>query len=123
MRLTLAALFGIVTCIGHGCTRAEGGTARPRQGVDLSQRIISFGPHGVLEREATKEGRAVIYGALGIDRVNLFIEPFEKKYPNVKIDFVRLSESDLADKLLLESRTRRINSDVRHREHSLARSD
>jgi iron(III) transport system substrate-binding protein len=66
----------------------------------------------VLEREAAKEGRAVVYGALGIDRANLFIEPFQKKYPNVKIDFVRLSESDLADKLLLENRTRRVNSDA-----------
>src|SRR5262245_63619534 len=49
----------------------------------------------VLEREAAREGRAVVYGALGIDRANLFIEPFQKKYPNVKVDFVRLSEADL----------------------------
>jgi iron(III) transport system substrate-binding protein len=66
----------------------------------------------VLEREAKREGRAVVYGALGIDRVNLFIEPFQKKYPGIKVDFVRLSEADLADKLLLESRTRRVNSDA-----------
>lgn len=66
----------------------------------------------VLEREAAKEGHATVYGALGIDRANLFIEPFQKKYPQVKIDFVRLSETDLVDKMLLEARTRRVSSDV-----------
>lgn len=66
----------------------------------------------VLEREASKDGRATVYGALGIDRANLFIKPFEAKYPNVKIDFVRLSEADLVDKMLLEARTKRTSSDA-----------
>jgi iron(III) transport system substrate-binding protein len=66
----------------------------------------------VLEREGAKDGHATVYGALGIDRANLFIEPFQKKYPNIKIDFVRLSETDLVDKMLLESRTKRVVSDA-----------
>jgi iron(III) transport system substrate-binding protein len=66
----------------------------------------------VLEREARREGRAVVYGALGIDRADLFVAPFEKKYPGIKIDFVRLGEPELVDKMLLEARTGRINSDV-----------
>ena len=64
-----------------------------------------------LEREAKREGRVVVYGALGIDRARLFLGPFEEKY-SVKAEFVRLTEPELADKVLLEHRTGRVNADV-----------
>jgi iron(III) transport system substrate-binding protein len=109
------ACAALVAAIAGGATVAFAQTEPVRDpekvwaylnGLPAAQRLA------VLEQQAVKDGRAVVYGALGIDRVNLFIGPFQKKYPGIKIDFVRLSESDLADKLLLESRTRRINSDA-----------
>ena len=66
----------------------------------------------VLEREAKREGGFTIYGALGIDRAQILNRLFNDRYPDVKVNFVRLTEAELADKVLLESRTGRVNSDL-----------
>jgi len=66
----------------------------------------------VLEREAKREGGFTIYGALGIDRAQILDKLFNERYPDVKVNFVRLTEAELADKVLLESRTGRVNSDL-----------
>ena len=100
MHLSSAALFGIVTSIATPALAQSDAPRDPEKVWTYLNALPASERQAVLEREAAKEGRAVVYGALGIDRANLFIEPFQKKYPNVKIDFVRLSESDLADKLL-----------------------
>ncbi|AMN41476.1 ABC transporter substrate-binding protein [Rhodoplanes sp. Z2-YC6860] len=111
-RLAFVTLLGIMMC---SATAAMAQTEAPRE-PDKVWSYLNALPAAerqpILEREAAREGRVVVYGALGIDRINLFIEPFQKQYPGIKVDFVRLSESDLADKLLLESRTRRVNSDA-----------
>lgn len=112
MHLSFAALFGIVTSVATPALAQSDAPRDPEKVWTYLNALPASERQAVLEREAAKEGRAVVYGALGIDRANLFIEPFQKKYPNVRIDFVRLSESDLADKLLLENRTHRINSDA-----------
>ena len=66
----------------------------------------------VLEREAKREGAFTIYGALGIDRAQILNKMFNERYPDVKVNFVRLTEADLTDKLLLENRTGRVNADL-----------
>ena len=66
----------------------------------------------VLEREAKREGGFTIYGALGIDRAQILNKMFNERYPDVKVNFVRLTEAELADKVLLENRTGRVNSDL-----------
>ena len=66
----------------------------------------------VLEREAKREGGFTIYGALGIDRAQILDKIFNERYPDVKVNFVRLTEADLTDKVLLEDRTNRTNSDL-----------
>lgn len=66
----------------------------------------------VMEREAKREGGFTIYGALGIDRAQILNKMFNERYPDVKVNFVRLTEADLTDKLLLESRTGRVNADL-----------
>jgi iron(III) transport system substrate-binding protein len=65
-----------------------------------------------LEREAKREGGFTIYGALGIDRAQILNKLFNERYPDVKVNFVRLTEADLTDKVLLENRTNRVNSDL-----------
>ncbi|MCC7045982.1 MAG: extracellular solute-binding protein [Alphaproteobacteria bacterium] len=63
-------------------------------------------------REAKREATLVIYGALGIDRAKMFLEPFQAKYPGIKVDFVRLTVNDLYQKISLENRTNRVNADA-----------
>jgi iron(III) transport system substrate-binding protein len=66
----------------------------------------------VLKREAEREGRLVIYGALGIDRAEVFIKPFNQRYPGVRVDFVRLREPELVERTNLEAQARRVGGDL-----------
>jgi iron(III) transport system substrate-binding protein len=88
----------------------------PPRDADKVWEYVAALPKGqrlaVLEREAKREGSVVVYGALGIDRARLFLVPFEEKYPGVKAEFVRLTEPELVDKVLLEHRTGRVNVDI-----------
>ena len=87
----------------------------PPNGPEAMQFIASLPANqrlAVLEREAKREGGFTIYGALGIDRAQILNKLFNERYPDVKVNFVRLTEAELADKVLLESRTGRVNSDL-----------
>ncbi len=66
----------------------------------------------VLEREAKREGRLVVYGALGVDRAQILTKMFNELYPDVKVDFIRLTLNELAEKLMLESRSNRVTADA-----------
>lgn len=66
----------------------------------------------VLEREAKREGRVVIYGALGIDRADVFIKPFKERYPDITVDFVRLREPELVERTNLEVNAGRPGADI-----------
>jgi iron(III) transport system substrate-binding protein len=66
----------------------------------------------VLQREAAREGRIVIYGALGIDRAEVFTKPFMARYPKIKVDFVRLREPELVERTNLEVRAGRPGGDL-----------
>ena len=87
----------------------------PPDGSSAMQYIASLPSDqrlSALEREAKREGGFTIYGALGIDRAQILNKFFNARYPDVKVNFVRLTEAELADKVLLESRTGRVNSDL-----------
>lgn len=66
----------------------------------------------VMEEQAGREGGFVIYGALGIDRAEILIKLFNERYPDIKVDFVRLREPELVEKSTLEHRTGRIEHDL-----------
>src|SRR5690606_23892698 len=55
----------------------------------------------VLEREARKEGKLLLYGATGIDRATFWIEQFNSRYPDIEVEFIRLQAADLVEKLTL----------------------
>src|SRR5579859_1086613 len=65
-----------------------------------------------LKHEAAREGTAVMYGALGIDRAQIFIDLFHKSYPDVSIQFVRLTSNELGQRVIAEQRSGRVNSDL-----------
>src|SRR5690554_4104429 len=66
----------------------------------------------VLEHEAAKEGGLTIYGALGIDRADVLIKFFNEKYPDIDVDFVRLREPELVERVNTESRAGRVGGDL-----------
>ncbi len=66
----------------------------------------------IVEREAAREGSLTIYGALGIDRAQFLTKQFNEKYPGVKVDFVRLTQTDLISRLLAEQRANQTASDL-----------
>lgn len=107
---TLAAACALVLGLGtaEAQTAPQDGPAvwTFLAGLPKDQRL------SVLEREAKREGGFTIYGALGIDRAQILNKIFNERYPDVKVDFVRLTESELTDKVLLEHRTGRVNSDL-----------
>src|SRR5690606_28958358 len=66
----------------------------------------------VMERDARREGKVVVYGALGMDLADGVLQPFRDKYPDITVDFVRLRESELVERIALEARAQRVNGDV-----------
>lgn len=105
------ALAGAIL-LGGGSVFAQDA---PQNGPEVWQFLAGL-PKGqrleVMEREAKREGGFTIYGALGIDRAQILTRIFNERYPDVKVDFVRLTEAELTDKVLLEHRAGRIGSDL-----------
>ncbi len=66
----------------------------------------------VLEKEAKREGKLVVYGALGIDFAEMLLAPFRAKYPDIKVDFVRLREPELVERANMETRAKRLGGDL-----------
>ena len=95
----------------HARPRPERCAPRSGKGMDLSQRLPAPERQAVLEREAGGKPAPSSTGARASIESTYSSSLSRRNIPEIKIDFVRLSESDLADKLLLENRTQRINSD------------
>ena len=65
-----------------------------------------------LEREARREGSLVLYGATGLDRAQFWIGEFNKRYPDIKVEFVRLQAAELYEKVAAERRTGQLRADL-----------
>jgi iron(III) transport system substrate-binding protein len=65
-----------------------------------------------LKREAAREGSLVIYSAIGQDRASVFLDLFKKENPEVKIEFLRMTTNELAQKVMTEFRASRTNLDL-----------
>src|ERR1041384_3785523 len=101
----IAALFAVAALAQNA----------PTEGPPVWTYLASLPPTqrlAVLEREAKREGGFTLYGALGIARAQMLNKIFNERYPDIKVNFVRLTEAELTDKVLLESRTNRVNSDL-----------
>jgi iron(III) transport system substrate-binding protein len=75
------------------------------QGVSKAERLA------ILEKEAKREGEFTIYGAIGIDRFQFFTKKFNERYPDIKVNFVRLRGSQVPDKVMIEHRSGRMKVD------------
>ncbi len=61
---------------------------------------------------ADKEGEVVIYGTVAPDNLELLKKAFEKKYPKIKLTYVRGTDADLLPKVEIENQTGRGTADV-----------
>lgn len=87
----------------------------PKSGADLWRHLSSLSGEerkAVLEKGAAAEGGAVIYGALGIDRAKFLINDFNKAYPSLNVDFVRLTQADIPTRLRAEAQTGQTQCDM-----------
>lgn len=66
----------------------------------------------VLEREAKQEGPLVLYGATGLDRAQFWIGEFNKHYPDIRVEFVRLQAAELYEKIAAERRAGQLRADL-----------
>jgi ABC-type glycerol-3-phosphate transport system substrate-binding protein len=83
-------------------------TARDSANLNAWQSLSKLSPSErkvVIEREARREGPLVLYGATGLDRAQFWIAEFNKRYPDVKVEFVRLQAAELYQKIATERRT------------------
>ncbi|MGD9846779.1 MAG: hypothetical protein AB7U47_15470 [Variibacter sp.] len=65
-----------------------------------------------IKRESAREGQLTIYGAIAIERAQILLDLFKKDYPDVKAEFVRLTTTDLPQRITVEFRAGRTNADA-----------
>ena len=66
----------------------------------------------VLKREAKREGELVIYSAIGLDRASTWLDAFKKDNPGIKVEYLRMTTNEAAQKTLTEFRAGRTNMDI-----------
>ena len=87
----------------------------PRDNANVWQtlnRLPATERRAVLEREARRVGSLVLYGATGLDRAQFWIGEFNKRYPDIKVEFVRLQAAELYQKIAAERRTGQLRADL-----------
>ena len=89
--------------------------AQPREAAAAWPYLASLPPAQrleVLKREAAREGAVVIYSAIGQDRAKVWLDPFMKDNPGIKVEYLRMTTNELAQKTLAENRAGRTNMDI-----------
>lgn len=101
--VTSAILMGVPSAHAQEVPRKGSEVWEYLHSIPIDQRMA------VLEREAAREGGFTLYGALGITTAQQVLDLFGAKYPNIKVDFVRVTAGDLPQKIMIESRTGRVS--------------
>jgi iron(III) transport system substrate-binding protein len=116
MSMTLARLLSLLAVLAFAAG-GEPALAQPgaRENAQVWQSLRRLPPverKAVLEREARREGSLVLYGATGLDRAQFWIAEFNKRYPDIKVEFVRLQAAELYQKIATERRTGAMRADL-----------
>ncbi len=114
IRTTLRMLAASVLVIAMVVSGGAGAQA-PRDNAKIWPYLASLSGaerKAVLEREARKDGSLVIYGATGLDRGQFWVREFNKRYPDIKVDFVRLTAEDMVQRVMAENRANRSQADL-----------
>jgi len=102
--LTAAALFGTASSVA-AASKQGADVWTYLNGIPKAERLA------ILEKEAKREGEFTIYGAIGIDRFQIFTKMFNERYPDIKVNFVRLKGSQVVKKVMIEHRSDRMSAD------------
>jgi iron(III) transport system substrate-binding protein len=95
--------------------RTAGAQATPRDAQQAWTFLKTLSPAertATIEREARREGSLILYGATGLDRAQFWIGEFNKRYPEIKVEFVRLQAAELYEKVAAERRTGHLRADL-----------
>lgn len=112
MRILFATL---VTAIALSAGRDAVAQTAPREGAAVWTYLAGLPAAErltVLKREAAREGELVIYSAVGLDRANVFLDMFKKENPGIKIEYLRMTTNETAQKTMTEFRAGRSNMDL-----------
>lgn len=109
VKIILALAFLFVAGMGAG---AQG---VPQQGDEVwayLAKLPAAERRALLEREAAREGSFTLYGQMGIDRAEHLIKAWGTVYPKIKLNFVRQTQAEQSEKVMLEHRLNKVNGDV-----------
>jgi iron(III) transport system substrate-binding protein len=108
-----SSLFAVATLALLGIIPAT--QAQPKEGPAVWQYLGTLAPAQrleVLKKEAAREGALVIYSAIGLDRAKVWLDPFTAENPGIKVEYLRMTTNEAAQKALTEHRAGRTNMDV-----------
>ena len=125
-RLLVGAIALMVLCACGQAARPAGGQAAPGspaaatekapstplEKLEAVNRLAPEERHARLVEEARKEGTVVWYSTVVNVESDPFIESFNQRYPEVKVQYVRANADELLDKLTSEYRAGRHLVDV-----------
>jgi iron(III) transport system substrate-binding protein len=112
-RCALYLLATLLTALAPGATALAQPASRDNATTwQALNRLPPADRKAVLEPEARREGSLVLYGATGLDRAQFWIGEFNKRYPDIKVEFVRLQAAELYQKIAAERRTGQLRADL-----------
>ena len=112
-RRALCALLALLPALALGETAlAQGAPRDARQAWSHLRSLPAAERTATIEREARREGSLVLYGATGLDRAQFWIGEFNKRHPDIKVEFVRLQAAELYEKVAAERRTGQLRADL-----------
>src|ERR1051325_5762432 len=68
---------------------------------------------GLLEN-ARREGQVVFYASMEAPSAQRLVAAFEKKYPVIKVEAIRIGSERMATRLSAEAQARKVRADVVH---------
>lgn len=119
MRERIHTIFSRAFCLATAlCAFAlqPAAAQSPPQDVDGALAYLATLPKeqrlAVLKKEAAREGELIIYSAIGLDRMSVWLNVFKKENPDIKVEYIRMTTNETAQKVLTEFRAQRTNADI-----------
>jgi iron(III) transport system substrate-binding protein len=113
--LVRSLLAAALVVAGLAFAREAAAQSPPKDGPAVWSYLAALGKEerlATLKREGAREGELVIYSAIGLDRASVFLDMFKQQHPGIKIEYLRMTTNELAQKVLTEFRAGRTNADV-----------
>src|SRR5215475_3857196 len=93
----------VVAAVGLACATVA--RSAPKDGPAVWSHLSALSKEerlAELKREAAAEGELVIYSAIGLDRASVFLDMFKRQHPGIKVEYLRMTTNELAQKVLTE---------------------